>query len=140
VYKPRRDTTIHAGFARNFQVPNFQGISPGIAALKHPSGGVSSGIPLNTNLEAETDYAWNVGYTHEFTSRLMLSRTAFRIDHHYIDKVNLISFQWMRPLTASGVMEPGSRTLSPTIFPISLCERRNSWPGKKLRVGRHRTV
>ena len=48
VYKPRRDTTIHAGFARNFQIPNFQGISPGIAALNHTTGGVGPGIPLNT--------------------------------------------------------------------------------------------
>ena len=48
VYKPRRDTTVHAGFARNFQIPNFQGISPGIAALNHTTGGVGPGIPLNT--------------------------------------------------------------------------------------------
>ena len=87
LYKPRRDTTIHAGFARNFQVPNFQGISPGIAALKHTTGGVGPGIPLNTNLEAETDYTWDVGYTYEFTPRLVLSQDSyFRIDRHYIDE------------------------------------------------------
>src|SRR5712664_3211058 len=33
VYKPRTDTTLHAGFARNFQVPNFQGVSSGISRL-----------------------------------------------------------------------------------------------------------
>ena len=87
VYKPRRDTTIHAGFARNFQVPNFQGISPGIAALKHTTGGVGPGIPLNTNLEAETDYTWDVGYTHQFTPQLVLSQDGYiRIDRHYIDE------------------------------------------------------
>ncbi|WP_425157414.1 TonB-dependent receptor [Candidatus Binatus sp.] len=87
VYKPRRDTTIHAGFARNFQIPNFQGISSGIAALNHTTGGVGPGIPLNTSLDAETDYTWDVGYTHQITPQLMLSQDAyFRMDRHYIDE------------------------------------------------------
>ena len=87
VYKPRYDTTIHAGFARNFQIPNFQGISPGIAALNHTTGGVGPGIPLNTNLDAETDYTWDVGYIHQFTPHLVLSQDSyFRIDRHYIDE------------------------------------------------------
>ena len=87
VYKPRRDTTIHAGFARNFQVPNFQGISPGITALKDTTGGVGPGIPLSTKLDAETDYTWDVGYTHQFTPQLVLSQDSyFRIDRHYIDE------------------------------------------------------
>ena len=33
VYKPSADTTLHAGFARNFQVPNFQNVSSGIFTL-----------------------------------------------------------------------------------------------------------
>jgi len=87
VYKPRRDTTIHAGFARNFQVPNFQGISPGITALKDTTGGVGPGIPLSTKLDAETDYTWDVGYTHQVTPHLVLSQDSyFRIDRHYIDE------------------------------------------------------
>jgi outer membrane receptor protein involved in Fe transport len=87
MYKPRRDTTIHAGFARNFQVPNFQGISPGITALKDTTGGVGPGIPLSTKLDAETDYSWDVGYTHQFTPQLVLSQDSyFRIDRHYIDE------------------------------------------------------
>jgi outer membrane receptor protein involved in Fe transport len=87
VYKPRRDTTIHVGFARNFQVPNFQGISPGITALKDTTGGVGPGIPLSTKLEAETDYTWDVGYTYQFTPRLVLAQDSyFRIDRHYIDE------------------------------------------------------
>jgi len=87
VYKPRRDTTIHAGFARNFQIPNFQGISPGITALNHTTGGVGPGIPLGTKLDAETDYTWDVGYLHQFTPHLMLSQDSyFRIDRHYIDE------------------------------------------------------
>ena len=32
VYRPRPDTTLHAGFARYMQVPSFQGISPGAPA------------------------------------------------------------------------------------------------------------
>jgi len=87
VYKPRRDTTIHAGFARNFQVPNFQGISPGITALKNTTGGVGPGIPLSTKLDAETDYTWDVGYTHQLNPQLVLSQDSyFRIDRHYIDE------------------------------------------------------
>jgi outer membrane receptor protein involved in Fe transport len=87
VYKPRRKTTIHAGFARNFQVPNFQGISPGITALKNTTGGVGPGIPLSTKLDAETDYTWDVGYTHQITPQLVLSQDSyFRIDRHYIDE------------------------------------------------------
>ncbi len=87
VYKPRRDTTIHAGFARNFQVPNFQGISPGITALKDTTGGVGPGIPLSTKLDAETDYTWDVGYSHQLNPQLVLSQDSyFRIDRHYIDE------------------------------------------------------
>jgi outer membrane receptor protein involved in Fe transport len=87
VFRPRRDTTIHAGFARNFQIPNFQGISPGIAPLNHTTGGVGPGIPLNTSLDAETDYTWDVGYTHQITPQLALSQDGyFRIDRHYIDE------------------------------------------------------
>jgi outer membrane receptor protein involved in Fe transport len=87
VYKPRRDTTVHAGFARNFQIPNFQGVSPGIAALQHTTGGVGPGIPLNTSLDAETDYTWDLGYTHQITPQLVLSQDSyFRMDRHYIDE------------------------------------------------------
>jgi outer membrane receptor protein involved in Fe transport len=87
VYKPRRATTIHAGFARNFQIPNFQGISPGIAALNHTTGGVGPGIPLNTSLDAETDYTWDAGYTDQITPQLVLSQDGyFRMDRNYIDE------------------------------------------------------
>lgn len=87
VYKLRPDTTLHAGFARNFQVPNFQGISPGIKALQGTTGGVGPGIPVSTGLDAETDYTWDAGYTHQFTPRLVLAQDSyFRIDRHYIDE------------------------------------------------------
>ncbi len=87
IYKPRRDTTVHAGFARNFQLPNFQNISSGISALSHTTGGAGPGIPLGTGLDAETDYTWDVGYTHRFTPNLVLAQDSyFRIDRHYIDE------------------------------------------------------
>src|ERR1700691_1911292 len=87
-YKFRPDTTLHTGFARNFQVPNFQGISPGIKALQGTTGGVGPGIPLSTQLDAETDYTWDVGYIHQFTPRLVFAQDSyFRIDRHYIDEV-----------------------------------------------------
>jgi outer membrane receptor protein involved in Fe transport len=57
VYKPRPHTTIHAGFSRNFQVPNFQNISTNTSALVGTSG--ATGLPpstYSTKLDAETDY------------------------------------------------------------------------------------
>jgi outer membrane receptor protein involved in Fe transport len=87
VYKPRPDTTIHAGFARNFQIPNFQNISIS-SDLAGTSG--STGLPPSTNstaLDAETDYTWDVGYTHQFTPHLQWAQDCyFRIDRHYIDE------------------------------------------------------
>ena len=85
VYKARPDTTLHAGFARNFQIPNFQGISAGTAKLDGTSGG--TGLPVGTSLDAETDYTWDVGYTHQFTPHLQGAQDSyFRIDRHYIDE------------------------------------------------------
>jgi outer membrane receptor protein involved in Fe transport len=88
VYKPRPDTTIHAGFARNFQVPNFQNISTNTSALVGTSG--ATGLPpstYSTQLDAETDYTWDVGYTHQFTTHLQWAQDSyFRIDRHYIDE------------------------------------------------------
>ena len=87
IYKLRDDTTLHAGFARNFQVPNFQNVSPGISALANTTGGVGPGIPLSTKLKAETDYTWDIGYRHQFTPNLVLTQDGyFRIDRDYIDE------------------------------------------------------
>jgi outer membrane receptor protein involved in Fe transport len=85
IYKARPDTTLHAGFARSFQVPNFQGISAGTAELEGTSAG--TGLPVSTTLDAETDYTWDVGYTHQFTPHLQWAQDSyFRIDRHYIDE------------------------------------------------------
>ena len=87
IYKLRSDTTLHAGFARNFQVPTFQNISSGISALSNTTGGVGPGIPLSTKLEAETDYTWDIGYSHQFTPNLVVTQDSyFRIDRGQIDE------------------------------------------------------
>lgn len=88
VYKPRIDTTLHAGFARNFQVPNFQDVSPDIAKLfagTTGAAGPSSGG--NTSPYAETDYTWDAGFTHQLTPHLTFAQdNYFRLDRHYLDE------------------------------------------------------
>jgi len=85
VYQPRPGTTIHAGFARNFQVPNFQGFAAETEKLNGTSGG--TGLPVSTTLGAETDYTWDAGYTHQFTPHLQWAQDSyFRIDRYYIDE------------------------------------------------------
>jgi outer membrane receptor protein involved in Fe transport len=87
IYKPLVDTALHAGFARNFQVPNFQNVSSGITALSDTTGGVGPGISLSTGLDAETDYTWDVGYSHQLMPNLVITQDSyFRIDRHYIDE------------------------------------------------------
>jgi outer membrane receptor protein involved in Fe transport len=87
MYRLRDDTKLHAGFARNFQVPNFQNISSGISALANTTGGVGPGISLSTKLKAETDYTWDLGYSHQLTPNLVITQDSyFRIDRNYIDE------------------------------------------------------
>ncbi len=88
VYKPRTDTTLHAGFARNFQVPNFQNVSSGIFKLFNgTTGAVGTSPSGNTSPFAETDYTWDGGFTHQFTPHLAFAQdNYFRIDRHYLDE------------------------------------------------------
>lgn len=88
VYKPHVDTVIHAGFARNFQVPNFQNVSSGITKLfAGTTGAVNTSPGGNTSPFAETDYTWDAGLTHQFTPHLAYSQdNYFRIDRHYLDE------------------------------------------------------
>ncbi|MGD0075579.1 MAG: TonB-dependent receptor [Candidatus Binataceae bacterium] len=88
VYKFRPDTTLHAGFARYFQIPNFQGISPSISNIFAGTSG-SLGVASGGNVapEPETDYYWDAGLTHEILPRLMWEEdNYFRIDRHYLDE------------------------------------------------------
>ena len=87
VYRMRPDTTLHAGFARNFQIPNFQGISSStFKTFAGTSGaaGVGAGRP---NPVPETDYSWDAGFTHDLTPHLVFTQdNYFRIDRHYLDE------------------------------------------------------
>jgi len=75
VYKPSVDTTLHAGFARNFQAPNFQNVSPGIfKLLRGTTGTVGANLSGRTSPFAETDYTWDAGFTHQFTPHLAFGR------------------------------------------------------------------
>jgi outer membrane receptor for ferrienterochelin and colicin len=79
VYKARTDTTVHAGFARNFQTPNFQNVSPGIFKLfGGTTGAVGTSPTGNTSPFTETDYTWDAGFTHQFSPRL-----AFAQDNYF---------------------------------------------------------
>ncbi|MFZ0246905.1 TonB-dependent receptor [Candidatus Binatus sp.] len=88
VYKPRTDTTLHAGFARSFQVPNFQNVSSGIFKLfAGTTGAVGTSPSGNTSPFTETDYTWDTGFTHQFTPHLAYAQdNYFRIDRHYLDE------------------------------------------------------
>ncbi len=88
VYKAREDTTLHAGFARYFQIPNFQGISPAINNIFAGTSG-SLGVASGGNLAPlpETDYYWDVGFTHQVVPNLVWGEdNYFRIDRHYLDE------------------------------------------------------
>jgi hypothetical protein len=88
VYKALIDTTLHAGFARNFQVPNFQNVSSGIFKLFARTTGAAGTSPSgNTTPFTETDYTWDAGFTHQFTPNLVVADdNYFRIDRHYLDE------------------------------------------------------
>lgn len=88
VYKPGVDTTLHVGFARNFQVPNFQNVSSGIYQLFAGTSGAADTSPSgNASPFAETDYTWDGGFTHRFTPQLAYAQdNYFRIDRHYLDE------------------------------------------------------
>jgi outer membrane receptor protein involved in Fe transport len=88
VYKPRTDTTLHAGFARNFQLPNFQGVSSGISKLfAGTTGAVGTSPGGNPSPFAETDYIWDAGFTRQITLHVAFANdNYFRIDRHYLDE------------------------------------------------------
>ncbi|MGO9602943.1 MAG: TonB-dependent receptor domain-containing protein [Candidatus Binataceae bacterium] len=88
VYKLRSDTVVHAGFARNFQVPNFQNVAPGITKLfGGTTGAINTSPGGNTSPFTETDYTWDAGFTHQFTPHLAFAQdNYFRIDRHYLDE------------------------------------------------------
>jgi outer membrane receptor protein involved in Fe transport len=88
VYQPFGGTVAHAGFARNFQLPNFQNVSPNISKLfAGTTGAINTSTGSNTNPFAETDYTWDAGFTHRLTPHLEFAQDDyFRIDRHYLDE------------------------------------------------------
>jgi outer membrane cobalamin receptor len=84
VYLLQPQTTLHAGFARYMQVPNFQGISPGApTAFANTTGFAGTGT---VTPETEDDYEWDAGIVHQIIPHLTVSEDAFyEYTHHYLD-------------------------------------------------------
>jgi outer membrane cobalamin receptor len=84
VYRPDGTTTLHAGFARYFQVPSLLGISPTAqAAFAGTSAAGPPGIPTPVT---EDDREWDVGVMRELTPGLTLSADAYyEWTRHYLD-------------------------------------------------------
>ena len=85
-YNWRPGTTLHAGFARYFQVPNFQAVSPNMfEAFKGTSGAVGAGG--NPFPVPEHDYYWDAGFVHRLTPSLKFEQDDyFRLDRNYLDE------------------------------------------------------
>jgi outer membrane receptor protein involved in Fe transport len=87
-YQWRPGTTLHAGFARYFQVPNLQAISPKLFTVLN---GTSATIGLypggNPFPVPERDYYWDAGFTHRLTPDLKIEQdNYFRLDRNYLDE------------------------------------------------------
>jgi outer membrane receptor protein involved in Fe transport len=88
MYRAPTETTVHAGFARNFRVPNFQNVSSGIFGLfKGTTGAADSTLSGNTSPFAETDYTWDAGFMQRLTPHLTFAQDDYyRLDRHYLDE------------------------------------------------------
>jgi len=75
VYRPDGATTIHAGFARYFQVPSLLGISPTAqAAFAGTTAAGSPGIPAPLT---EDDREWDLGVVRELAPGFTISADAY---------------------------------------------------------------
>jgi len=84
IYQPFSSTTIHGGFARYFQVPSFQGISPTVSSTFE--GTTAAGPPGIATPTTEDDYEWDVGAVQHLGPNLTISEDNFyEITHHYLD-------------------------------------------------------
>jgi outer membrane receptor protein involved in Fe transport len=86
MYKVRPDATLHAGFARYFQIPNFMALSPtAFGAFANTSAGFGI-VPEGAFPKPERDWYWDVGAVYHVTPRLVYQHDDyFRIDHDYLD-------------------------------------------------------
>jgi len=84
LYKLDEDTALHAGFARYFQTPDFQTISPrSFTAFASTTAPVGKG---GTTLLPERDSYWNAGVVRHFGPHLTVEENAyFRLSHDLID-------------------------------------------------------
>jgi hypothetical protein len=83
-YTPAVNTTLHGGFARYFQVPSFQGISP--TASTTFLGTTAAGPPGTATPLAEDDYEWDLGVVQHLTPAITLSEdNFFELNRHYLD-------------------------------------------------------
>ena len=83
-YEPTSNTTLHGGFARYFQVPSFQGISPTVSTTF--AGTTAAGPPGTATPLPEDDYEWDVGVVQHLTPAITLSEdNFFELTRHYLD-------------------------------------------------------
>jgi hypothetical protein len=75
VYRPDGATTLHAGFARYFQVPSLLGISPTAQAAF--AGTTAAGPPGIPTPVTEDDREWDVGVMRELGGGLTVSADAY---------------------------------------------------------------
>jgi len=83
-YMPLVDTTFHAGIARYFQVPSFEGISPSAPTA---FAGTTGAGPLGTTLPlTEQDWEWDAGVVQTLKPGLTISEdNFFEKTWHYLD-------------------------------------------------------
>ncbi len=83
-YMPTSATTFHAGVARFFQVPSFEGISP--RAPGAFDGTTGSGPPGVTDPLTEDDWEWDIGVVQKLLPGLTVSLDGFyEYTRHYLD-------------------------------------------------------
>jgi outer membrane receptor protein involved in Fe transport len=84
IYDADSSTTFHAGFARYFQVPSFQGISPTAQpAFQNTTAAGPAGIATP---ETEDDYEWDMGVARQLSPNFTASvDTFFERTQHYLD-------------------------------------------------------
>ncbi|HLH76972.1 MAG TPA: TonB-dependent receptor [Candidatus Binataceae bacterium] len=84
LYKLNRATDLHAGFARFFQTPSFETISPrSFALFQNTTAAVGQG---SSAILPERDYYWDAGVVRHIGEHLTLEENAyFRLSHDLID-------------------------------------------------------
>jgi outer membrane receptor protein involved in Fe transport len=118
-YQWRPGTTLHAGFARYFQVPNFfQATPPGmVTAFKGTSGAV--GVGGNPYPVPERDYYWDAGFVHRLSPISSWSRITTSGSTAIIStKVSLVLSRLKPRSTTREGMAGEPKTLFPTTVRI----------------------